>query len=332
MELLLRLNGDQSEQVRSRHGRADRCRIWRAAVFQGGHIVPNTQYEFRFRAVTPDGPVLGPEASHRVVDTRLEWQVLEGDSVNVWWHEGGDAFGQRALDIAETAIENAATLLGVGDIEPVDFIIYGDTRQFREAMGPATRENVGGQAHPAIRTLFGLIEPRQIRSDWVEELVIHELAHLVFDEAVRNPYQYPPRWLNEGLAVYLAKGYGSGDRGQVQGAADSGTIIPLQGLGGQFPTRSNRFSLAYAESVAAVDFFVETYGEAKLVELVTSFARRHAAWTKPSWRATGAGYAAFDDAWLASLGTEQPEPTARWPASPGRHRPSGQTSGGEAHC
>ena len=40
------------------------------------------------------------------------------------------------------------------------------------------------------------------------ELVAHELTHLVFDEAAHNPYAYPPRWLNEGLAVYLSGDYG----------------------------------------------------------------------------------------------------------------------------
>jgi len=197
-------------------------------------------------------------------------------------------------------------MLGVSEVEPVDFYIYADSRQFRQAMGPSTRENVGGQAHPGIRTLFGLIEPRQIDSDWVEELVVHELAHLVFDEAVSNPYQYPPRWLNEGLAVYLSQGYIGADRSQVEGAAGGGTIIPLEGLGGQFPTRSTRVGLAYAESVSAVDYFVETYGEDGLVELITSFA--DGTGVDAAFQvATGEGFAAFDDAWLASLGADRPE-------------------------
>ena len=37
-------------------------------------------------------------------------------------------------------------------------------------------------------------------------VVPHELTHLVFDTAVTNPYHFPPRWLNEGLAVYLSEG------------------------------------------------------------------------------------------------------------------------------
>ncbi|MFV2062615.1 MAG: peptidase MA family metallohydrolase, partial [Chloroflexota bacterium] len=244
---------------------------------------------------------------HRVADERFECQIPEGDGVNVWRHRGSESFARRALRIAEEAVDSAAELLGVEDVEPVDFIIYSDRRAFRQAMGPSTRENVGGQAHPEIRTLFGLIEPRQIDSDWVEELVVHELSHLVFDEAVRNPYAYPPRWLNEGLAVYLSSGYTAGDRAQVEGAAGAGSIIPLDGLSGQFPTRPRRFGLAYAESVSAVDYFVETYGEERLVELIRSFAEGTG--LDEGFRAaTGKGFASFDDAWLASLGVERPEP------------------------
>ncbi len=316
VELLVRTPGDVSDRVNiatvERRGE-DR---WQATVFQGGHTVPNTSYEYRFRAITSEGSVLGPIAEHRVEDTRIEWQRLQGDRVTVWWHDGDDGFARRALDIAEEAITSAGAMLGVSEVEPVDFYIYADSRQFRQAMGPSTRENVGGQAHPGIRTLFGLIEPRQIDSDWVEELVVHELAHLVFDEAVRNPYQYPPRWLNEGLAVYLSQGYVGADRSQVEGAAGGGTIIPLEGLGGQFPTRSTRIGLAYAESVSAVDYFVETYGEDGLVELITSFADGtglDAAFQV----ATGEGFAAFDDAWLASLGVDRPEAYGPRESEPG---------------
>ena len=316
VELLRRLPGEDSDLVNIAVVEQVAPDAYRASTFVSGHVVPNTRYDYRFRVLGEDGAVMSPAASHTVQDTRLEWQVLEGDRVNVWWHRGDDGFARRALEIAEGAMADAADLLGVDQIEPVDFFIYAEPRTFREAMGPATRENVGGQAHPSIRTLFGLIEPRQIDSDWVEELVVHELAHLVFDEAVANPYQYPPRWLNEGLAVYLAKGYDDGDRRQVEGAAGGGTIIPLQGLDGQFPTRPIRIGLAYAESVAAVDYLVERYGEDTLVELVTSFADGTGldeAFTK----ATGADFAAFDDAWLESLGTEQPEAFGPRESEPG---------------
>lgn len=315
VEMLSRLPGDDRERV-SIAALEQEGDTWRASVFQGGHIVPNTSWEYRFRVITDEGAATGPTGVHRLVDGRFEWDVLEGDRVNVWTYDGGDDFAREALTIAEEAMASAAELLGVEAIEPVDFLLYTDTREFRQAMGPATRENIGGQAHPGIRTLFGLVEPRQIDSDWADELITHELAHLVFHEAVDNPYQYPPRWLNEGLAVYLSKGFDEGDRRQVQRAAGGGTIIPLEGLGGQFPTRPGRQSLAYAESISAVDYFVETHGQDRLVQLITSFGEGtglDAAFVA----ATGADFAAFEAAWLASLGADQPEPYGPTDSVPG---------------
>jgi hypothetical protein len=316
VELLARTAGDHTELVTmaelERAGDG-----WRATAFTGGHIVPNTTFEYRFRFVGADGDVLGPRASHRVVDERFEWDVLEGERVNVWTYEGGEGFAARALEVADAAIASASDLLGVADVAPVDFLIYTDPREFRLAMGPATRENVGGQAHPGIRTLFGLIEPRQIDSDWVDELITHELAHLVFHDAVDNPYQYPPRWLNEGLAVYLSKGYDADDRREVEGAAGGGVVIPLEGLGGQFPTRPGRQSLAYAESASAVDYFVKTHGEEALKVLVDAFAEGQGL-EGAFLAATGEAFSLFDTAWLESIGADHPEPYGPRPAEPGR--------------
>lgn len=290
---------------------------WRARVVQTGHVAPNTAYRFHFRAVTADGRrVAGPEGFHRVSDPRFEWRKLVGDDVTVWWYEGDEFFAQRALDVAEAAVASASRLFGVAEVEPVDFFIYADDQAFRQALGPSTRENVGGEAHPAIDTLFGLIGPRQVDSDWVDELVTHELAHLVFDEATRNPYAYPPRWLNEGLAVHLSRGLDQGDRAQVAAAARNGSLIPLEGLAAQFPTRPDRFGLAYAESVSAVDRLIGRHGEAGVLRLVAALAQGDS--LDDAFRAaTGEGFTAFEDAWLASVGAERAEPFGPQAAPPG---------------
>ncbi len=288
-----------------------------AVIELDGHVTPNTTLLARFRAVFADGATVeGPEASVTVVDDRFEWRTLEGPRVRLHWYEGDERFAQRALDIGEDAVERASELLGVTETDPVDFFIYASEGAFREALGPGTRENVGGQANASIRTLFGLIEPTDIGSDWVDVLVTHELTHLVFGTAVRNPYHHPPRWLNEGLAVYLSEGYDAGDRTLVEGAAASGELMPLGALGGLFPTTRARFNLAYSESVSAVDHFIATHGEPKLVQLIRSYAEGvtdDEAFTD----ATGADLAAFDASWVASLGGEIPEPFGPQPAPVG---------------
>ncbi|HET7704106.1 MAG TPA: peptidase MA family metallohydrolase [Candidatus Limnocylindrales bacterium] len=271
-----------------------------------GHIVPNTTFTARWRVVDATGKVwMSPEVRHTYDDDRAPWTTIEGDIVRVHWQEGSRAFGERALKIGSDAVAETAALLGVTETEPIDFFIYGDEATFRGALGPATRENVGGQAHPSIRTLFALITPGEIDASWVESVVPHELTHLVFATAVDNPYHDPPHWLNEGLAVYLADGYDADNRAQVRAAARAGSIIPLDGLAGAFPTTRDRFFLAYAESVSAVDRIVRVNGREALIKLIRSYADGVS--DDDAFRAAlGQDVAGFEADWLAELGARSP--------------------------
>jgi hypothetical protein len=295
-------------------------------VAEEGHILPNTRVTSRWRAIAGDaaGSATTSEVAAVVyADDRFDWRTASGDVVRVHWYEGSVAFGERALRIGEEAIAEAEALLGVEEDEPVDFFIYADQEAFYDALGPGTRENVGGQANADIRTLFALIRPDEIDDDWVSIVIPHELDHLVFDTAVANPYHYPPRWLNEGLAVYQTQGYEPTDRVRVEAAARDGSLIPLVGLGGQFPTTRERFFLAYAESVAAVDYLVRVHGQDALVDLVTSYSAGRTD-DEAFGDAIGMDLAAFDAAWFASIGATIPDRTGPQPA-PGGPLPEGWT-------
>ena len=284
-----------------------------------GHLTPNTPLVARWR-LTAKGDhadvVIGPEVAITYVDDRYTWQTASGDLVRVHWYEGSKAFGQRALRIGEDAVRKTSTLLGVVESKPIDFYVYADQGPFYDALGPGTRENVGGQANAGIRTLFALIPPAQIDDPWVGIVVPHELTHLVFNTAVDNPYHFPPLWLNEGLAVYQSQGYDLSDRGDVEAAARNGTLMPLAALGGQFPTRVERFRLAYAESVSAVDHLVRTYGPDALVALIRSYAQGRTD-DEAFTTALGLDMTAFGSAWLADLKAVPPKRYGPQPAVPG---------------
>jgi hypothetical protein len=284
-----------------------------------GHLLPNTPLSARWRLVGADDPAdveVGPEIGVTVTDDRFEWRTEAGELVRVHWYEGSDAFGARALQIGEDAVREASELLAVTETDPVDFFVYADQDAFYDALGPGTRENVGGQANAEIRTLFALISPNEINDDWVRIVIPHELVHLVFDTAASNPYHFPPRWLNEGLAVHVSQGYDASDRGTVERSASDGTLIPIEGLTGQFPTSFDRFSLAYAASVSAVDYLIEAHGEEALVSLIRSYAdglTDDEAFTA----ALGMDMTSFGRAWLDSLGAAAPTRYGPQPAPPG---------------
>jgi hypothetical protein len=315
VELLTNLVGEDARLVEEAEV-SESNGVHTARVTRKGHTTPNTTLEYRFRAVSAGTATLSQQARFTVKDERFQWRVVEGRLVRVHWHEGSDEFGRRALEIGEAAVARASTLLGVEETAPVDFFIYGNEAEFREALGPGTRENVGGQANAAIRTLFALIGPGSINDDWVGVVIPHELTHLVFNTAVDNPYHLPPRWLNEGLAVYLSQGYVASDKALVTAAARRGDLIPLQGLAGLFPTSRSKFYQAYAESASATDFFVRRYGEDKLVQLIRSYAAGRTD-DEAFTAATGAGVEAFNAAWFADLDARVPEPLGPRPGEPG---------------
>jgi hypothetical protein len=295
------------------------------SVAADGHILPNTPVSARWRITPEDGdPVIGPQVDTVYADERFDWKTVRGDLVTVHWYEGDTAFGERSLRVGEDAVRETSELLGVTEDEPIDFFIYADQDAFYDALGPGTRENVGGQANAEIRTLFALVGASDV--GWDEIVVRHELVHLVFDTAVQNPYHFPPRWLNEGLAVYLSQGYDAGDRSAVESAARGGSLIPLDGLVGQFPT-GDGFFLAYAESVSAVDYFIRTHDQDALVALIGSYADGLTD-NEAFEAAIGLDVAEFNAAWLADLDAVVPQKHGPQPAPPGP-RPSAWGAPGE---
>lgn len=318
VEILLRTPGADGPTVYTVDRPAAGSATLRYDVDLGGtHVMPNTTFTATWRITLDDGSsVLGPPFDFTYADTRFEWKTLNGAVVHVHWVVGEEAFGKRALKIGDDAVAAASKLLGVTETEPIDFFVYAEESAFYDALGPSTRENVGGEAHPDIRTVYALITPGDIDAGWVSIVVPHELTHVVFQSAVGNPYHDPPHWLNEGLAVYLSQGYVDSDRRQVEAAAKAGTIIPLDGLDGAFPTTRDRFYLAYAESVAAVDRIVRVNGRDALASLIRSY---HAGVSDDEafGAALGRDVAGFETDWLAEIGASAPARTGPRPAPAG---------------
>jgi hypothetical protein len=291
-----------------------------------GQIQPNTKVSARFQVVFADGTTQqGPELKVTYVDDRFHWQTKSGTYVTLHWYEGDAAFAQQALTMGENGISKSAKFLGVTETAPIDFFVYPDQQPFYDALGPGTRENVGGEANTVTRTLFALIAPTDL--GYARTVVPHELTHVVFDDGTTNPYHAPPRWLNEGLAVYLSEGFGSSDKSLVSRAATSKTLMPLQALTGQFPTTADRFYLAYAESVSAVDYLIRKYGQApfqKLVKTYSTGASDDEAFTA----AFGVDTTAVNKGWLADNGITSSQTFGPQTAPVGPLPPGWTTSGG----
>ena len=172
-----------------------------------------------------DGRVVdSPTTTIRYEDDRFEWRTLEGPLVRIHWVRGRRrvrAAGARHRRAGGGGGHRAARRRRRP--QPIDFFVYGDRDAFYDVLGPGPCRRTSAASRcrrsgPCSRT------SRRPRSTTRGSGIVipHELTHLVFDTATRNPYHEPPHWLNEGLADYLAQGYNAGARAAVEGAARSG--------------------------------------------------------------------------------------------------------------
>lgn len=318
VELMTRLAGAETWLVEEVPYTAAGSGAYEVAYTDLGFQLPNSRIEYRFRVTLDDEAAeTGPVGTLAIVDDRIEWRTLEGDLVRLHWQAGDESFAERALRIAEDSVAETAQLLGVTETAPIDFFVYAGADDFQSALGPGTKEFVAGRAIAEIRTLFANVAVSEIGSPWLSTVVPHELAHLVFDTATDNPYNQPPHWMNEGLAVYLSEGYTDGDRRRVANAIDRGTLLPLAALANGFPSdREELFYLGYAEGTSAIDFFVRTHGQDDLVKLIRSYALGVTD-DEAFATATGEGIDAFEAAWLADLDAAEPEARGPQAARPG---------------
>jgi hypothetical protein len=104
--------------------------------------------------------------------------------------------------------------------------------------------------------------------------------------------------------------------------------MPLEAIREQFPTTQDRFYLAYAEAVSAVDYFMRTYGNADVIKLLKVFGTG-ASDDEAFEAAIGMGVDAFDKAWMKANGVTSLQSFGPRPAPIGPV-PSGWASSGLA--
>ena len=107
--------------------------------------------------------------------------------------------------------------------------------------------------------------------NWGETLW-HEMAHVITLQLSRNRL---PRWLSEGTSVYEER-RARADWGREMDlpfarALDRGQVIKLRDLNSGF-SNPETISLAYYQASLVVEHIVEVYGQARLRELVRSYA------------------------------------------------------------
>jgi hypothetical protein len=272
-----------------------------------GSVPPGAPAEYTWAIEDEAGNTLETDpAPYIVTDSRFTWQTLEDEDIALWWYAGDAAFGQRVFDAATQALEAMERNTGLLLSYRVHVVLY-ENREGFDSWHYYPREWVGGEAFPSMGLTVQIIPPRDEEDTYwhTQGMVPHEVAHLFFYQATYHPLSdYPQTWLNEGFAQYHELVSHDQELEWVRRIARSGDLIPLRLATGSFSGDDERIHLLYAESLSAVTFLLERWGEEGMKKLLTSFKEGRSDTNDALIAATGLDFEEFQEAWWEWLGGE----------------------------
>ena len=247
-------------------------------------------------------------------DNRFQWEQLNDDIITIHWIKayGDPIFGQAALDIARSSLEEINAELRAPVPESIDVYIYNAQPNLDAAMILTGQAWVVGQAHPELDVVIVAIpfESSEGYMGRMRRYIPHEITHLlVYQAATSASYRYIPEWLDEGLATANEQLPTTEHTLVLEQARMQGQLLSLKDLCAPFPPDPQIAFLAYAQSGSVVKFIRERYGARGIRDLLTAYSNG-ASCTAGVREALNVSLSGLETVWQASL-----EPKAPWRAA-----------------
>lgn len=240
---------------------------------EGLTVFPSTPYIYTWEVTDSAGNTVTSEEYYvRYDDTRYDWDIIENADVAVWSHNRPASFGKSVFAIAEKAIKAQYPLYQV-DLEfQFRIIIYNSSSEFA-GWHSGSVSSIGGEANPNIGVTTQIVSLGNIFTSWLNDVIPHEISHLYFAQAAYNPKVSIPTWLNEGVATYNEFSDTSHLLKEVEALGKQGELVSLSKLESGFGrlVDESRFRLGYSESLSAVTYMVETFGQSGLANLLAAY-------------------------------------------------------------
>ena len=234
---------------------------------------PFVTIKFNYEITLQNGVVENSQTfTVQYMDDRFTWQQRENESLRIHWYGGEASFGDVLMDTANRSLKSVETLLSTPVTAPVDIYVYASAEDLQSALFLGGETWQGGHANPKLGIVMLTVTPGPSQSLDMEQLIPHELAHIILYRMVGEGYERQPVWLLEGIAS-LAELYPDLDHEQALiAASQSQALIPIADLCEAFPLDASRSYLAYAESDSFVRYIRDAYGPLYLSALVQAYS------------------------------------------------------------
>jgi len=203
-------------------------------------------------------------------DDRYDWQTLTEGDITLCSYEGDESFAEELMDACQQSLARLTRDLGTSPQNSIKIYVYASARDLQEAM-IFPQEWTGGAAFTEFGIIAIGISPDKI--DWGKGALAHELTHLVVHQATFSPYGRLPTWLEEGLAMYNQGELDPYFRAWLDEAISEDRLISVRSLCSPFSAQPEKAYLSYAESYSLVEYLLRSYGQQRMLNLLTHLKR-----------------------------------------------------------
>lgn len=226
-----------------------------------------------------------------------DMHTLEGEHFIVKYRPRDREYAGLVLESAEHFYKPVAEKYSFDFRKKIPVIIYPSKKELNASFGWSANESAMGVYWAgAIRVLSPAVwvvdrDPGKIREAFFASgPMAHEFTHLVVDYATRGNC---PRWFTEGLAQY--EEYRLTGFRFTSGSQAPGEFYPLVKMDREFDALPDQ-SLAYRESLSAVEYIVAVYGEETLHEMIKGLKQGHSI-IKVMEDTLHTGISEFEESW-----------------------------------
>lgn len=199
-------------------------------------------------------PVLSNETRFHATDTPLSPQAPNDPLILLSPSDRAEPWGDRLLEQARRARQQAEKRLGVTLDGPVHLITKRNTYEFQRYLD-SRPTHVVAVARPHFSEVV-IHRPSWIAQNAHEQFqtLVHEMTHLILGRQIRGRL---PTWLSEGLAMITAEEVTYSNRWRVVSAGTFGSLLPIERLNYDVLFGGELQRLAYAQSLSMTRFLLQ---------------------------------------------------------------------------
>ncbi len=188
------------------------------------------------------------------------WSEKELDGVKVFYLPQSENFIKSIIPYIESEKSRIQDTLKAKPPQSIKIVVAPDLKSFGQVQKRHVPSWVSGVAYPdknmiVLRPLAG----HEVRHSSIKAVIAHEYCHIFLHEKLGDTR--PPKWLDEGLAVFLAGESFFSRAERLIPIAITGRYIPFRQIEDRFPSSQRQAAIAYAQSGDFINFLFDKYGQ-----------------------------------------------------------------------